>query len=103
MRGAGLGGANLHQAKLFFADLQNVSFRGANLELAELEYANLRGADLMYANLRIASFDESVTLPDGTKWMKGTDIERLTNPEYPRFGAQRILPHQLYQALGNQF
>lgn len=57
----------------------------------------------MYANLRIASFDESVTLPDGTKWMKGTDIERLTNPEYPRFGAQRILPHQSYQALGNQF
>lgn len=42
-------------------------------------------ANLQGANLLAAWFDEDTVLPDGTKWVPDTDMERFTDPDHPDF------------------
>lgn len=111
LRNTNLSNTHLDSADLSFADLQNAflegaSFQGANLRGANLGGAfayssNLRGADLTLAKLRGArfyiddtsrswadTFDETTTLPDGTKFdpNKGVpQLDRFTYPEPKEF------------------
>ena len=87
---AWLAGANMHGAVLMGINLQGASLTGANLEGAMLIEANLIGADLRKAKLAgaeltRAKFDGSTRLPDDTKWKKGADMARFTNPKHPEF------------------
>jgi hypothetical protein len=97
LQGADLFRASLEGAGLFLANLQRAYLRKANLEGANLEGANLVGANLVGANLieanlqRVVLYDATVSkdtiLPDGTKWTRGTDMTRFTDPRHPDFRA----------------
>lgn len=73
LRGANLGGANLQGAFFNGADLRGTSFGSADLQNAQFGGADLSGADLLNAKMGNAilgnvKFDETTTLPDGSKW-----------------------------------
>jgi uncharacterized protein YjbI with pentapeptide repeats len=87
---ANLSTANLREANMQGADLRMTNLRGANLQGANLRLVGLKGANLVGANLAGASMwdaklDESTTLPDGTKWLPGTELTRFTDPDHPNF------------------
>jgi hypothetical protein len=78
---ANLTGANLTDAILTDAILTGAILRGANLYRANLTHAILTGANLTHAILRGANldgaiFDETTTLPDGTKWQPPAGLGR---------------------------
>lgn len=52
-------------------DLISIDFNLVNLSNANLFHANLLGADLSLARVNIHT-----TLPDGTKWSKGIDMQQ---------------------------
>lgn len=110
LEGAILRDANLQQASLHRANLRRAYLMDANLKEANLEYADLEGAvllpttlegtNLFGANLKGAvlwdtlphranipglAFYESTILPDGTKWKRGTDMTRFTDPYHRNF------------------
>ncbi len=73
---AKLPGANLQQADLCRARLQAAYLYQANLQGANLIMAKLQGADL-----RGTKFDNTTTLPDGTKWTSDRDLREFSDPE----------------------
>lgn len=82
--------AHLEGAHLVAAHLERAFLMAANLERAHLGAAHLEGAFLQDAHLegvRLggASFDETTTLPDGTRWVPDTDLARFTDPDHPDF------------------
>jgi len=100
LRGAVLSSANLQEANLAMTHLQGADFslaglQGANFLGAALQKANLQGADLQGAKLWAANeretfvveahFNETTTLPDGTKWRPNTEMARFTDPKHPEF------------------
>jgi uncharacterized protein YhdP len=82
---ASLRGADMQKADLRMTNLRMTNLQGANLSLVILKRANLRGANLQGAIMSDAKLDESTILPDGTKWIPGTDLARFTNPDHPNF------------------
>lgn len=80
LSGGDLLAANLSGARLDDANLSSAYLGGANLTGAYIGGANLSGA-----YLRLAWFDETTTLPDGTKWTPDTDLTRFTDPLHPNF------------------
>jgi hypothetical protein len=97
LRGANLGGAVLPQVHLEGANLHNANLQRAYLASAHLEGANLRGANLQMVLWPDAEFDEDTTLPDGTKWMPGTDMDRFTDPDHPDFWRSSVPPSPAYR------
>ena len=51
--------ADLRNANLQYANLQDVDLRNANLQYANLQDANLQDADLQYANLQDANLQDA--------------------------------------------
>lgn len=85
LKGANLLGANLENAHLRFANLAGANLQSANLQGAilydaKLEGSNLSGANLEGAKIQNTKFDESITLPDNTKWSLETDLTDFTDP-----------------------
>lgn len=72
--------ANLRDAVLNAANLENADLRGADLRGAYLEWTNLRGA-----NLTGSWLDPTTSLPDTSHWNPASDLERFTDPLHPRF------------------
>ncbi len=76
--------ANLEETVMDYADLTNANLRQANLKNSVLIHANLCGVDfagarMSGARLVNAEFDESTTLPDGTRWHHEVDMTRFTD------------------------
>ena len=84
LQGIDLSRANLERANLIWANLQRADLVGANLQGAFLVMTDLQGAGLLGTNLQGATLNEAI-LPDGRKWIPGTDITRFTNPAHPDF------------------
>jgi hypothetical protein len=100
MRGARMDFSDFSGAHLFFANLERADMSGVNFCDAALTWANLRHADLVAADLRgallseadlthakldRAHFNERTQLPDGSKWQKGADLTRFTDPNNPHY------------------
>ena len=88
LAGAVLRQADLHYAVLNGADLRGADLRGANLQWIDLQDADLRGAQLVYARVHRA-YLHGATLPDGTRWMPGYDLDRFTDPRHSDFWSVR--------------
>jgi uncharacterized protein YjbI with pentapeptide repeats/DNA-binding XRE family transcriptional regulator len=75
LSGADLTGADLSRVKLLGADLTGANLEGATLRWADLTRANLEGATLTDEQLAQANPLERATLPDGTKYIRETELE----------------------------
>ncbi|MFN8565589.1 MAG: pentapeptide repeat-containing protein [Anaerolineae bacterium] len=95
-----VGGANFENAYLVWVNFQQADFSEIYYAVFSMDTSeaksgtfsvNLRGANLTNADLQgaynfdKAIFSEDTILPDATKWVKGTDITRFTNPKHPNF------------------
>ena len=81
---ANLQEANLLRAELQRANLRMANLRGANLREAFLQGAKLQDTDLLGVDLQGAKL-ERAELPDGTRWVQGTDMRRFTDSSHPDF------------------
>jgi hypothetical protein len=80
----------LRGAYLRNTNLQNADLWGTDLVGARLHHSNLQGtffmnADLTDVDFQFSEFDETTTLPDGSKWSPDTDMRRFTDPNHPNF------------------
>ena len=73
---ADLTGALLVGANLTGADLTSAILAGALLTWADLRGADLTGADLTGAGLIAVKFDETTTMPGGSKWRPEAGLGR---------------------------
>ncbi|MBZ0320262.1 MAG: pentapeptide repeat-containing protein [Anaerolineae bacterium] len=77
--------ANLQQADLTAADLESSLLISAILRSAKLSRTNLRYANLLNADLEGADLTGSdlyqATLPNGSIWYEGMNIDQFTNPK----------------------
>ena len=76
--------ADLHYTILSGADLRGADLRWANLQWTDLQDADLRNARLVHAHLHRAYLHGAI-LPDGTRWMPGSDLERFTDPRHDEY------------------
>jgi hypothetical protein len=75
LRGADLRGANLMDANLNLTDLGGASLNFANLYAARLNEANLRGANLMAANLNVANLRGADLTQAQLYWTVFADVD----------------------------
>jgi len=88
---ANLSGSNLERAELIMTDFHDATIVDANLQRANFNQTELQGANLTNSNLaksvaiEYAKFDETTTLPDGSKWTPNTDMMRFVEPNHRDF------------------
>lgn len=85
---ADLSHTQLFQLQLQGADLSEADLTGAYILRSYLDGANLRGVNLdnvVWHNENMLRGEHTTSLPDGTTWSEGTDMDRFTNENHPKY------------------
>lgn len=75
-----LAGGNFQNISLAEIDFKGSSFMSADLRGTDFSEANLKWVDFSFA-----TFDENTVLPDGSKWLDDSSLDRFTDPKHPRY------------------